>query len=843
MASPTSYPSSYPAGIFVVRSKQQLAPLVTRLRATRRLKPGRNVTEFDGEHFAELAEAPGSRLPVSAPAMHGGGTVNREEAQAGSANAEAACGLRGTVMYLRETTEAEAAELEMSTQAGKRRGLSGSDGITIPLPTSFSTSKLHSTSMRAAGSGATSERCVIITTCDSVQGEEFLSLLRVPYGERAGARWPPYMAAHVVGTFAEAELRELLSPGGSNGGSSTGTDGCGGNEWMESSVPVAYIRGIRRFHRVCCPVLAEMPSALAAMRRTALLQRHHRLAQCDEAAGNNTCPPPSLQGATPLLAAAHLQPSSSPPVGLSRDPDAACAPLFTFSELFCGIGMFRSGLERVGGRAAFAVDFAPPAQIVYALNHRCLHDCPAALQLPNATLNGPREDTGGSLTPSSSSSSGTRLTAAASAVACQHAETEGSSLDATACSVPPLVGNITEIPNGFFPTHDVLTGGFPCQSFAKAGDAAGLHAEKGWLFYEVVRVVAATQPTAFLLENVDHLIEVEAGAQLAEILARLRHPTSSLAAPTVEDVAVEYEVQYVVVDGGALTPQTRKRVYFFGFKVASALVPVREASLGYSLSPFTLPRADDGEARATAARVITDALQRIKVTSLDSPYRSVQELLVHSSTVNASRLAPQSRSMRDEPTGTSGGAKSPASSSAHSDLQLTHAQWEAVRRSRTYRQNPLWRLCDLQGRARTLLGSYRTSYQLYSEFVPSSPELTQDEVAAMLLEGMSLRPGGDAADARAGGPEGSAIPAPAPPPLRFFALRECARLQGIEDGFLLPHDTTQIPSSADAGAIPAAVLRQVPSGAVYKLIGNAVNPRVVACLGGAIASYLQERRC
>lgn len=204
--------------------------------------------------------------------------------------------------------------------------------------------------------------------------------------------------------------------------------------------------------------------------------------------------------------------------------------------------------------------------------------------------------------------------------------------------------------------------------------------------------------------------------------------------------------------------------------------------------------------------------------------------------------------MQEETTSTSRGEKSASHSSAHGDLQLTPAQWEAVRRSRTYRQNPLWRLCDVQGRARTLLGSYRTSYQLYSEFVPFSSELTQREVMAMLLEKTPREPGDGADDVRVGGSENPAIPAPRPPPLRFFALRECARLQGIEDTFLLPHDTTQPSSSADGvtasgtAAIPAAVLRQIPSGAVYKLIGNAVNPRVVACLGGAIASYLQERR-
>ncbi|KAG5477521.1 hypothetical protein CUR178_05225 [Leishmania enriettii] len=835
-----SYPSSYPAGVFVVRSRQQLAPLVTRLREARRLKSGRNVTVFDGEHFAEVIDALERAHPASAPEAHESGTVSRKD-RLWSADAEPAFGLRETLVHLRETTEAEAAVHETDARAGKRRSLRAKDSVIPPLPTSLSTSKAHATSVRAADSAAVCERCALITAHSSVAGDEFVSLLRVPCAERAGAQWPAYMAVHVVGVSTKAELRALLSPDGSSGGPGTEADGANGRKWPRSSVPVAYIQGVRRFHRVCCPDLAEMPSALAALRRTALLQRHRRLTQSDEAPTDSTGAPPSPPG-VPSLSTASLRCSNASLVALPQNADAVCSPFFTFSELFGGIGMFRSALEHVGGRAAFAVEYAPPAQIVYALNHRCLHDCPDALQLPNAKQEYSTEDAAGLLAQSRRRRSVTAVTDASSAEPEHHAETESDSSDTAGCTVPLLVGDITEIPSAFFPTHDVLTGGFPCQSFAKAGGAAGLLADKGWLFQEVVRVLAAARPTAFLLENVEHLVEVEAGAQLAEILARLRYPTSESFAVATEDAAAEYEVQYVVVDGGALTPQTRKRVYFFGFRVASALAPTRAVSPDDPLCQFAPPCAEDGEASATAARVVADALQRIEAASLDSPYRIVQELLVAPSTADAPRSVAQGCSMQDEPGSSSSEVRSGGRGSAHESLRLTLAQWEAVRRSRTYRQNPLWRVCDLQGRARTLLGSYRTSYQLYSEFVLFSPELTLSEAMALLLEKTPLNPDDDSADGRAEESEGSAMSAPPPPPLRFFSLRECARLQGIEDSFLLPHDTTQHPSSANGASIPTEVLRQVPLGAVYKLIGNAVNPRVVACLGGAVASYLRERR-
>ncbi|KAG5476990.1 hypothetical protein LSCM1_05324 [Leishmania martiniquensis] len=839
MSSRMPYPTSYPAGVFVVRSKQQLAPLVARLRVARRLKTGRNVTVFDGEHFAVAMDSLESRQQASAPEADGSDTASRSENRWSSADADTAFGLRETPVHLYETTEAEAAELEMVARGGKRRRCSASDGIAAPLLTSLSTSKAHATGTRAADSAAACERCTLITAHDSVAGDELLALLRVPRAERAGSRWPPYMAAHVVSVFSAVELRTLLSPNEPVDGPGTATDCARGRELMGSSAAVAYIQGVRRFHRVCCPALGEIPCALAAMRRTALLQRHHHHhpTPCDEGVAGSTCASPSPpEGAAPL-SATPLQRSGAAPAGRSQSTDSVSAPLFTFSELFGGIGMFRSGLEHVGGHAAFAVESAPPAQIVYALNHRCLHDCQEALQLPNEKRTYRTEGTADSLTHGSRDRSVTGVTGAASAGAEHHAAAVGDFSDHTGCTLPFLVGDITEIPSAFFPTHDVLTGGFPCQSFAKAGSAAGLYANVGWLFYEVVRVLASTRPTAFLLENVEHLVEVEAGAQLAEILARLRHPTPASSSPASRNAAAEYHVRYAVVDGGALTPQTRKRAYFFGFRVASALAAAPTVPPEHPPCQFVLPCADNGEAGAAAARVVADALQRIKTASFDSPYRTVQELLAAPSTADAPRSALQECSLEDEPNSTSSKVTSGGRSSAYENLRLTPAQWEAVRRSRTYRQNPMWRVCDVHGRARTLLGSYRTSYQLYSEFVLFSPERTLPEAMALLQQDDGSDDG-----ARGSNAEGSASSASPPPPLRFFSLRECARLQGIEDNFLLPHDTTQLPSSADGAAVPAEVLRQVPIGAVYRLIGNAVNPRVVACLGGAIASYLRERR-
>ncbi|KEG09401.1 putative cytosine-specific DNA methylase [Trypanosoma grayi] len=134
-------------------------------------------------------------------------------------------------------------------------------------------------------------------------------------------------------------------------------------------------------------------------------------------------------------------------------------------------------------------------------------------------------------------------------------------------------------------------------------------------------------------------------------------------------------------------------------------------------------------------------------------------------------------------------------------LCLTEAQWESVQRSKTYRQSSAWRVADVDGLARTLMGSYRTSYQLYSEFLP--------------------------------------VPDHAPP-LRFYSIRECARLQGIPEWFSFnPAEPSSTRAGDKSSSGDANVQRGVvPVGAVYKLIGNAVNPIVVEHLGRALLACL-----
>ena len=79
-------------------------------------------------------------------------------------------------------------------------------------------------------------------------------------------------------------------------------------------------------------------------------------------------------------------------------------------------------------------------------------------------------------------------------------------------------GDITLIHPRDVPDHDVLTAGFPCQPFSKAGDQLGFECtEQGNLFFNVAAILKRKKPTYFILENVPNLLKHDEGRTWAEI--------------------------------------------------------------------------------------------------------------------------------------------------------------------------------------------------------------------------------------------------------------------------------------------------------------------------------------
>lgn len=121
-------------------------------------------------------------------------------------------------------------------------------------------------------------------------------------------------------------------------------------------------------------------------------------------------------------------------------------------------------------------------------------------------------------------------------------------------------GDITKIPVENIPNHEILCAGFPCQPFSIAGvskknslgRATGFEDKsQGSLFFEIVRILDAKRPRAFLLENVKNLKSHDGGKTFKIICDSLKN--------------LEYEIFFEVLDGKFFVPQHRERTFIVGF--------------------------------------------------------------------------------------------------------------------------------------------------------------------------------------------------------------------------------------------------------------------------------------
>lgn len=83
------------------------------------------------------------------------------------------------------------------------------------------------------------------------------------------------------------------------------------------------------------------------------------------------------------------------------------------------------------------------------------------------------------------------------------------------------VGELVD-PSAQVPDHEVLTAGFPCQPFSKAGEQLGFeHTLQGQLFFKVLEVLEAKRPRRFILENVPNILRHRDGKTRETIEAKL----------------------------------------------------------------------------------------------------------------------------------------------------------------------------------------------------------------------------------------------------------------------------------------------------------------------------------
>lgn len=197
-----------------------------------------------------------------------------------------------------------------------------------------------------------------------------------------------------------------------------------------------------------------------------------------------------------------------------REPD------FTFIDLFAGIGGLRRPFEELNGRCVFTSEWDAHAARTYTAN------------FPDG-----------------------------------HA----------------IWGDITKKLPVHVPEHDLLLAGFPCQPFSLAGvskkkslgRAHGfLDKTQGTLFFNIVEILKAKKPRAFLLENVKNLQSHDGGRTFVVITGALRE--------------LGYAVETRVLSAASWVPQRRERVFLVGFRRSmkvrfdfdSIKVPKKKPKLG-----------------------------------------------------------------------------------------------------------------------------------------------------------------------------------------------------------------------------------------------------------------------
>lgn len=83
-------------------------------------------------------------------------------------------------------------------------------------------------------------------------------------------------------------------------------------------------------------------------------------------------------------------------------------------------------------------------------------------------------------------------------------------------------GDITSVNEEDIPEHDMICGGFPCQSFSKAGNRKGINDPRGTLFYDILRIAKKHKPKYMLLENVRNLASHDNGLTWKTIYENIR---------------------------------------------------------------------------------------------------------------------------------------------------------------------------------------------------------------------------------------------------------------------------------------------------------------------------------
>lgn len=203
-------------------------------------------------------------------------------------------------------------------------------------------------------------------------------------------------------------------------------------------------------------------------------------------------------------------------------PPTDTEQLFTFIDLFAGIGGIRKGFESAGGHCVFTSEYDKYAVKTYKANfysdHRIFGDI--------------RETT----------------------------QPKGYSKRQAYAHIRRAI-----------PDHDVLVAGFPCQPFSIAGVSKkkslgrshGFEDDtQGTLFFDIARIIEAKRPLALMLENVKNLKSHDRGRTFQVILDTLDELGYEVA-----DLNYDEELHDPkIINAKNFVPQNRERIVLVAFR-------------------------------------------------------------------------------------------------------------------------------------------------------------------------------------------------------------------------------------------------------------------------------------
>lgn len=202
------------------------------------------------------------------------------------------------------------------------------------------------------------------------------------------------------------------------------------------------------------------------------------------------------------------------------------------------------------------------------------------------------------------------------------------------------VDNINNLPQ-----FDLVTGGFPCQTFSMMGKQAGFNEDRGQMFFHILDILANRKPRYVLLENVKNLKSHDKGRTFVRIkkelealgysvftdifnTARFHLPQTRnrlLIFATTEKVPVDFEEMFTCENVASLFEKKYEELSTFHYETVIDLL-AKKVDEKYFLSERIKPTLlADGSAKFKSKSDINMSIARPLTATMHKMHRACQD--------------------------------------------------------------------------------------------------------------------------------------------------------------------------------------------------------------------------